>query len=134
VFFVMARDGLLPRGLARLDPVRRTPVRLTLLVGCFCAVVGGLFRLDEIAELSNTGTLTAFLAVSVCVMVLRVTRPDLPRHFRCPAVWLVAPAAALGCLYFMSSLPFATIARFLAWNAAGFLLYLVYGRRRSALA
>ena len=134
VFFVMARDGLLPQGLSRLDPVRKAPVRLTLLVGVFVALVGGFFRLDEIAELSNAGTLTAFIAVSVCVLVLRRTQPDLPRVFRCPAVWLVAPAAILGCLYFMASLPTATVLRFLAWNAVGVVGYLLYGRRKSVLA
>ena len=134
VFFVMARDGLLPQGLSRLDPVRKAPARLTLMVGVFVALVGGFFRLDEIAELSNAGTLTAFIAVSVCVLVLRRTQPDLPRTFRCPAVWLVAPAAIIGCLYFMASLPSATVLRFLAWNAVGVVVYLLYGRRKSVLA
>jgi APA family basic amino acid/polyamine antiporter len=134
VFFVMARDGLLPRGLCKLDQVRRTPVRLTVLVGLLVAFVGGFFRLDEIAELSNAGTLTAFIAVAVCVMVLRKTRPDLERSFRCPAVWIVAPVAVLGCIYFMASLPTATVVRFLAWNGFGLLLYMVYGRRYSLAA
>jgi APA family basic amino acid/polyamine antiporter len=133
VFFVMSRDGLLPRSLSRLEPRRHAPVRLTLLVGAFVALVSGFFRLDEIAELSNAGTLTAFIAVSVCVMVLRVTHPERPRVFRCPWVWLIAPAAVAGCLYFMTSLPAATLERFAAWNAAGLLVYLAYGRRNSLL-
>jgi len=134
VFFVMARDGLLPRSLSLLSPVSRSPVRLTLMVGFFVAMVGGFFRLDEIAELSNTGTLTAFIAVAVCVMVLRLTRPNQPRLFRCPLVWLVGPATVAGCLYFVVSLPIATVLRFFAWNGFGLLLYLSYGRRFSQLA
>jgi len=134
VFFVMSRDGLLPRALSRLHPRSGTPVRLTLITGFFVAAVAGFFRLDEIAELSNAGTLLAFICVSVCVMVLRVTRPDVPRLFRCPQVWIVAPLAVAGCLYFMASLPPITVARFLAWNALGIVIYLLYGRRRSLLA
>lgn len=134
VFFVMARDGLLPRGLSRLDASRRSPVKLTLIVGGFVALVAGFFRLDQIAELSNAGTLTAFIAVSVCTMVLRRRRPDLPRLFRCPALWLVGPMAVIGCLYFMVSLPEATLLRFAGWNLLGFVLYLAYGRSRSLLA
>jgi APA family basic amino acid/polyamine antiporter len=134
VFFVMARDGLLPRGLSEVHQVRRVPVRLTVLVGLLVAFVGGFFRLDEIAELSNAGTLTAFIAVSVCVMILRKTKPDMPRLFRCPAVWIVAPIAVLGCLYFMFSLPAATVVRFLIWNAIGLLFYFVYGRVNAVVA
>jgi len=133
VFFVMARDGLLPQGLSRLRG-RGGPTTLTLIVGGFVAVVAGLFRLDQIAELSNAGTLLAFISVSVCVLVLRVRSPDAPRLFRCPAVWVVAPLAVVGCLYFAASLPIATLLRFAAWNAIGFVIYLAYGRRRSLLA
>ncbi|PIB92860.1 amino acid permease [Caulobacter sp. FWC2] len=133
VFFVMSRDGLLPHGLSKLHPRRGTPVALTLMVGAFVAVVAGLFRLDEIAELSNAGTLLAFICVAVCVMVLRVTKPDLPRLFRCPAVWVVGPLAVVGCLYFMISLPPATLGRFLVWNVVGIVVYLLYGRRKSFL-
>lgn len=134
VFFVMARDGLLPRSLSQLDAKRRGPFKLTLIVGLFVAVVAGFFSLDQIAELSNAGTLTAFIAVSVCVMVLRRTRPDLPRLFRCPAVWVVAPLAVIGCLYFMISLPTGTLVRFGIWNLIGIAIYFAYGRKRSLLA
>jgi APA family basic amino acid/polyamine antiporter len=133
VFFVMARDGLLPQALCRLTS-RGTPGLVTWIVGVFVAMVAGFFRLDEIAELSNAGTLLAFISVAVCVMVLRVRLPDAPRLFRCPAVWLVAPLAVIGCLYFMWSLPAATLMRFAAWNGVGIVVYLLYGRRRSELA
>jgi APA family basic amino acid/polyamine antiporter len=133
VFFVMARDGLLPRAIGTLGKTSGLPVRLTVLTGLFVAAIAGFFRLDEIAELSNAGTLLAFICVAICVMVLRVQRPNAPRVFRCPQVWIVAPLAVVGCLYFMSSLPHATLLRFLAWNAIGLALYLTYGRRASLL-
>jgi APA family basic amino acid/polyamine antiporter len=133
VFFVMARDGLLPEGLSRLKG-RGAPRTLTLIVGGFVAIVAGLFRLDQIAELSNAGTLLAFISVSVCVLVLRVRSPDTPRLFRCPAVWIVAPLAVVGCLYFAFSLPVGTLVRFAVWNALGLVFYLAYGRRKSLLS
>jgi APA family basic amino acid/polyamine antiporter len=97
-------------------------------------VIAGFFRLDEIAELSNAGTLLAFLLVAVCVMVLRKTHPTLERKFRCPWVWIVAPIAAAGSLYFIISLPNLTILRFVGWNVLGVLVYLAYGRTRANLA
>jgi len=134
VFFVMARDGLLPRGLSRIAPGRGAPVKLTLFVGLFVAVIAGFFRLDEIAELSNAGTLLAFVCVCVCVLVLRVRRPDLERVFRCPIAWVIAPLAILGCLYLLISLPAATLIRFVIWNVIGMGVYLSYGRHKSLLA
>ncbi len=133
VFFVMARDGLLPHALSKVDPGRGSPVKLTLGVAVFIAIVAGLFRLDEIAELSNAGTLLAFICVSACVMVLRVRSPELKRVFRCPLVWVVAPLAILGCLYLLISLPAATLIRFVVWNLIGLGGYLAYGRRHSRL-
>jgi APA family basic amino acid/polyamine antiporter len=133
VLFVMSRDGLLPDRLSKLSG-DHTPVFVTVLTGGFVAVIAGFFRIDEIAELSNAGTLLAFLLVAVCVMVLRVTQPALERKFRCPLVWVVAPIAAAGSLYFIVSLPNLTILRFIGWNALGVLVYLAYGRTKSALA
>ncbi len=134
VFFVMARDGLLPRGMGRLHPKSGAPVTLTLITGAVVAAVGGFLPLDQIAELSNAGTLLAFICVAVCLMVLRVRRPDLPRLFRCPAAWIVGPLAVVGCLYFMISLPSATLIRFVIWNVIGLVVYLAYSRRTSLLA
>ena len=134
IFFVMARDGLLPRGLSHLSSSRRGPVLLAYLVGGFVSLIAGFFRLDEIAEMTNIGILTAYVAVASCVMILRRSHPDLPRRFRCPAVWLVAPAAILGSLFFISSLPQVTMVRFCVWNAIGIVVYLAYGRRASLLA
>jgi APA family basic amino acid/polyamine antiporter len=133
VLFVMSRDGLLPGKLSQLSG-SHTPVFVTVLTGGFVAAIAGFFKLDEIAELSNAGTLLAFLLVAVCVMVLRVTKPALERKFRCPWVWIVAPIAAAGSLYFIISLPNLTILRFVGWNIVGVLVYLAYGRTRANLA
>lgn len=129
VFFVMARDGLLPRWLSRVHPRFGTPALTTVVTGIFVASVAGFFRLDEIAELSNAGTLTAFIAVAASLLVLRRTAPALARRFRCPAPWIVAPAAIVGCVYLFASLPHGTQLRFLGWNALGLAIYLAAGRR-----
>ena len=131
IFFVMARDGLLPRKLSEVSPRTGAPVLITAVTGLFVAAAAGLFRLDEIAELANAGTLLAFIAVAACMMILRRTRPDLKRVFRCPAPFLVGTLAILGCAYLIFSLPAATLVRFLIWNAIGLAVYLAYGRTRS---
>jgi len=131
VFFVMARDGLLPRALAKVSPRTGAPTRITLLTGVTIAVVAGIFRLDEIAELANAGTLIAFMAVGACLMILRRRMPELPRLFRCPAPMLVGTLTILGCAYLLASLPGATLVRFGAWNVLGLVFYLAWGRLRS---
>lgn len=134
VFFVMARDGLLPRSLARISPRTGAPTRITLLTGLSIAFVAGIFRLDEIAELANAGTLIAFISVGACLMILRRRSPELPRLFRCPQPLLVGTLTIMGCAYLLFSLPEATLIRFGAWNAIGLLVYCVYGRLRSDAA
>ncbi|WP_267395966.1 MULTISPECIES: amino acid permease [unclassified Sphingomonas] len=131
IFFVMARDGLLPRRLATVSPRTGAPTLITLLTGLSIAAVAGFFRLDEIAELANAGTLIAFISVGVCLIVLRRTAPDLPRLFRCPAAYVVGTLTVLGCLYLLASLPTSTLVRFVIWNVAGLLVYVAYGRRNS---
>jgi len=133
VFFAMARDGLLPRGLARVDR-RGVPAAVTIMTGLIAAVFAGLVPLDEIASLANAGTLTAFVAVAFAVMVLRVRAPELTRPFTTPLVWVVAPATVVGCLYLFSSLQTKTMLFFLGANAIGVVVYLLYGRTRSRLA
>ena len=133
IFFVMARDGLLPRGLAKVSPRTGAPTLITLLTGISVAGVAGFFRLDEIAELANAGTLIAFVAVGACLMILRKQQPDAKRLFRCPQPYLVGTLAILGCLYLFVSLPQATITRFFLWNVFGLVIYFAYGRRRSLL-
>ena len=134
IFFVMARDGLLPRALAKVDARTGTPVVMTLATGAIVAVLAGLLPLQAIAELANAGTLCAFIAVAVCMMVLRVREPERPRVFRAPLWPVVGAGAVLGCLYLFTSLPSITIELFFAWNAIGVAAYLLYGRRASLLA
>ncbi|HEX4184062.1 MAG TPA: amino acid permease, partial [Caulobacteraceae bacterium] len=133
VFFAMARDGLLPQGLSAVNR-RGVPALVTVFTGVIAAIVAGFLPLQQIAELANAGTLLAFVATAVCMMVLRRTDPDRPRPFRCPLPWLVGPGAVLGCLYLFSSLPEKTVVRFLIWNSLGLVIYLIYGRARSRLA
>lgn len=131
VFFVMSRDGLLPRSLSRVSRRSGSPALITGVTGVFVALVAGFFRLDEIAELANAGTLIAFIAVSSCMMILRRRAPELTRVFRCPQPYLVGSLAVLGCLYLLVSLPEKTLVRFAIWNVIGLLAYFAYGRSRS---
>ena len=133
VFFAMSRDGLLPTGLSGVNR-RGVPAAVTILTGVCAAAMAGVLPLKFIAEVANAGTLAAFIATAVAMMVLRRQRPDLPRPFRTPVWWLVGPLAILGCLYLFSSLAGVTQAMFFAWNGAGLVAYLFYGRRRSRLA
>ncbi len=134
IFFVMARDGLLPMSLAKVSPRTGTPIRMTLVTALIVAAIAGVVRLDEIAALANAGTLAAFSAVALCMLVLRRRSPDAPRSFRTPLAWLVGPAAIAGCTYLFFSLPSATQGWFLVWNLIGVAIYLVYGARKSRLA
>jgi APA family basic amino acid/polyamine antiporter len=133
VFLAMARDGLLPRGLAGVSP-RGVPRAVTILTGLIAAVIAGAMPISEIASLANAGTLAAFIATGIAVMALRRARPDLPRPFRTPLVWIVGPAGIAGCLYLFTSLSLKTIEFFLVWNAIGVVVYLFYGRTKSRLA
>jgi basic amino acid/polyamine antiporter, APA family len=132
IFFVMARDGLLPAGLARLS-ARGTPVRITLFTAAIVGAIAGVFPLDEIAALANAGTLAAFIAVSACMLIMRRRAPDMERKFRTPLPWLVGSIAILGCLYLLFSLPWQTQLYFLLWNMIGLGVYaMVQVRRREA--
>jgi basic amino acid/polyamine antiporter, APA family len=133
IFLVMARDGFLPQSLARISS-RGTPVRVTLITALFVSIIAGLVPLDEIAALANSGTLMAFIAVAVCMLVMRRRAPDARRPFRTPAVWLVGGVAVFGCLYLFISLPTKTQIWFFVWNGFGLVVYLLYGMRRSRLA
>ncbi len=133
IFFAMARDGLLPAALAKLSP-RGAPVRSTLFTVLVVAVLAGLVPLGELAALANAGTLAAFTAVALCMLIMRRRAPDAPRTFRAPLPWLVGGIAILGCAYLFVSLPSQTQAWFLIWNAAGLAVYFLYARRRAVLA
>lgn len=134
IFFVMARDRLLPGGLARVNARTGTPVVVTIFTGIVAAIIAGLAPLKLIAELANAGTLCAFIAVAVSMMVLRRREPSRPRVFSVPLWWVVGPAAVIGCLYLFWNLPGLTQHLFLAWNSLGIIVYVMYGMRRSRLA
>lgn len=134
IFFVMARDGLLPQRLAAVHKTRGTPVLMTSLTGLVVMAMAATLDLSQIVELANVGTLTAFIAVAVCMLVLRVRDPDRPRIFRTPLPWIVGPFCILGCLYLAFGLPTRTQEWFFEWNGAGLVLYFLYGIRKSRLA
>jgi APA family basic amino acid/polyamine antiporter len=131
IFFVMARDRLLPPSLARVSS-RGSPVRITIFTAIVVAILAGLIPLDQLAALANAGTLTAFIAVAVCMLIMRRRAPDAPRRFRTPLAWPVGLVAILGCLYLFYSLPRTTQIWFAGAHLVGLAIYLLYGSRRSA--
>lgn len=134
VFFAMSRDRLLPPVFSRVNERTGTPVRVSVVTGVVVAVIAALVPLGELAELVNIGTLFAFVLVAVGVVVLRRTRPDLPRAFRTPWVPVVPILAVLASFYLMLNLPALTWERFGIWMAFGLVVYFAYGARRSRLA
>lgn len=133
VLFAMARDGLLPRGLAKTGS-RGTPVRITVLVAVVIAATASVFPINKLEEMVNVGTLFAFVLVSAGVIVLRRTRPDLPRGFRAPWVPVLPVASVCACLWLMLNLTALTWLRFGIWLLAGIAIYVGYGRRHSVQA
>ena len=133
VFFAMSRDRLLPPAFAAVSPRFGTPIRTSIMTGVVVAVISTFVPLTELAALVNIGTLFAFVLVAIGVLVLRRTRPDLPRAFRCPGVPVVPMLAVLAAVYLMLNLPAGTWVRFFVWMAIGFLIYFVYGAQHSRL-
>jgi APA family basic amino acid/polyamine antiporter len=131
IFFAMARDGLLPPVFGRVHPKFRTPSTGTLVTGVCAAIIGGLFKVKLLAELVSIGTLSAFVTVCIGVLVLRHTRPDLPRPFRTPAPWFTCLAGALVCGAMMLSLGATNWLRLAAWTVIGLLIYVFYGYKHS---
>jgi len=134
IFFVMSRDGLLPPALSKVHPRFHTPHVITIITGVFVAIFAALFPVGALADISNSGTLFAFAAVSIAVMVLRKTDPGRTRPFRTPAVAIVAPISILGCVYLFFSLSTYTITLFFSWAAIGLVVYFLYGYRMSNVA
>ncbi|MDP9349886.1 MAG: amino acid permease [Gemmatimonadota bacterium] len=133
IFFSMARDGLLPGWAAKLHRRYHTPHITTILTGVFVAFFAAFANINEVIELTNIGTLFAFVLVALGVMVLRIREPERHRPFRTPAIWFVAPAAIVSCGFLMFQLPRVTWERFGIWLGVGLVLYFVYGYRKSRL-
>jgi len=133
IFFAMARDGLLPQWAAKLHPRTRIPWATTLLTGVFVALWSLIGDAGETYDLTNIGTLFAFILVSVGVLVLRYKEPERPRPFRVPLVWPVTMLSAAGCLFIMKGLPDQAWKRFGGWLVIGLLLYFLYGFKHSVL-
>jgi APA family basic amino acid/polyamine antiporter len=132
IMFAMCRDGLLPRGLARLTE-RKTPIYITLVFGALSGILAAFVPLEDLAELVNIGTLFAFLLVNIGVVVLRRTAPDLERGFRVPLVPLFPLIGGVLCIFLMTYLESLTWLRFAIWLAIGLLIYFAYGRSHSRL-
>jgi len=134
IFFAISRDGLLPPAFSRVHPRFLTPYIPTLLTGAAVGITAALLPIQEIAELTNIGTLFAFVLVCLGVWILRYIDPDQHRPFRTPFVPLVPIVGALSCLYLMASLPLVTWIRFFVWMAIGLVIYFSYGRFHSHVA
>lgn len=131
VLFAMSRDHLMPPDLGKTHPVWGTPYRITIAIGILVAIVAGLTPIGKLEEMVNIGTLAAFTVVSLAVPLLRRSRPDIQRAFRVPGNPVVPLLSALICVYLALNLTIETWLRFLVWMAIGFVLYAVYGYRRS---
>ena len=134
IFFTMSRDGLLPNVLSKIHPRFHTPHVITLITGVAVSLFAAMFPVGILADISNSGTLFAFLMVAVGVMILRKTQPDRPRPFRTPMVWVVCPLAIAGTLLLFFNLSMYTISLFVGWAVIGIIFYYAYGYRRSHLA
>src|SRR3954453_17213315 len=133
IFFAMARDGLMPRGIAKVNPRTGTPVALTVGLGTLIALLAAVAPLNEIVKLVNIGTLFAFFLVNIGVIILRRTHPDMERPFRVPFV-PVFPLIGCGLIiYLVTTLPGETWIRFVVWLIVGLVIYYVYGRKHSLL-
>ncbi len=133
IFFAMARDGLLPKFAARIHPKYRTPHVTTIITGLVVALGSLIGDAGETYDLTNIGTLFAFVIVCIGVLVLRVKEPERPRPFRVPFVWVIAPLGAAACLFIMAGLPKTAWTRFAMWLGIGMIIYVVYGYRKSTL-
>jgi APA family basic amino acid/polyamine antiporter len=131
IFYSMSRDGLLPEVFGKVHPRFRTPHLSTVMTGGVVAVAAGLLPLGTLSQLVSIGSLLAFTLVCLGVIILRRTRPDLPRPFRVPGVPYVPVLGALICLVQMASLPWATWERLLVWLGLGLAIYFMYSRRRA---
>jgi APA family basic amino acid/polyamine antiporter len=133
ILFAMGRDGMVPPIFHRLNPRTLTPVPATIIVAVLVSLLAGLLPINFLAEMTSIGTLTAFLIVSIGVMVLRYRQPDLPRGFRVPFGPVIPILSICGCLWIIFDLRAVTIYVFLGWSTAALLWYFFYGRHHATL-
>jgi APA family basic amino acid/polyamine antiporter len=133
IFLTMAHHGLLPPMFAKVHPQFRTPHVATAITGVCAAIVAGLLPIGLLGELVSIGTLIAFMVVCIGVLVLRYTRPELPRPFRVKAIWLVSILGVLFCGAMTLTLPWDTWLRLIVWTVIGVIIYVFYSYRRSKL-
>lgn len=135
ILYVMSRDGLMPQIFSRVHPRFHTPHVVTIVTGVAVSLFAAMFPVAALADISNSGTLFAFFLVALGVMILRYTRPDRPRPFRTPLIWVVGPLAMAGCVLLFFSLGWnPTIKYFVYWALAGLAVYFLYSMKRSVLA
>ncbi|WP_019240740.1 MULTISPECIES: amino acid permease [Bacillus] len=133
IMYSMSRDGLIPKAFSKVHKKHQTPYVGTWIFGILAAFLGGFISLDNLAELVNIGTLSAFVLISVAVIVMRKTKPNLKRAFKCPWVPVIPILAILFCGFLMLQLPQGTWIRFIIWLAIGFVIYFSYSRKHSKL-
>ena len=131
IFFAMCRDGLLPERLASVNQRYGTPAKLTIGLGILIAILAALVPLSEIVKLVNIGTLFAFVLVNIGVIILRRTRPDMPRPYRVPWSPVLPILGVLFAVYLMTDLPWDTWVRFVVWLVIGIIIYFAYGYKHS---
>ncbi len=131
IFFVMSRDGLLPAAFSKIHPKFNTPHVITVITGIAVALFAAFFPVGQLANISNSGTLFAFAAVSFAVMVLRRTEPNRHRPFRTPLLYVTAPISIVGCIYLFISLDERSKFLFAIWAVIGLFVYFTYSRSRS---
>ncbi|MEP6717349.1 MAG: amino acid permease, partial [Terriglobia bacterium] len=133
IWFAMSRDGLLPRMFAKVHSKFKTPYISTWIAGFVVGIPAGLWDIDTLAELSNIGTLFAFVVVSAAVIVLRRKQPERPRSFRVPLVPVTPLLSIACCVLLMMGLPLITWIRFIVWLAIGLIIYGLFGRKHSTI-
>lgn len=133
VFFAMSRDGLIPKAFGAVHPKYGTPVSSTIIVAVVTSLIAGFTPINEVAELTNIGTLAAFVIVSASIIVLRKRRPDIKRSFKCPMVPVVPALGILFCGYLMWMLPTITKWRFVIWLVLGLVVYFTYSVKHSVM-
>jgi APA family basic amino acid/polyamine antiporter len=133
ILFAMSRDGMIPRFFHRLNPRTLTPVPATIICAVVISLLAGVLPIDFLAEMTSIGTLVAFLIVSIGVMVLRRTQPDLPRGFKVPGYPVTPILSIAGCIWIIQDLRAVTIFVFFGWSAVALLWYALYGRSHSTL-